>query len=128
MSILTYSFKLNPTRAQQNRMVKTLDLCRELYNAALEERRTAYKKCGVSVSRMQQQKMLPNIKANMPEFKAVYSQTLQSTLHKLDLSFQAFFRRVKRGEKAGFPRFKGKHRYNSFHYPQYTTKPANKHV
>ena len=90
MSILTYKYKLNPTKSQRKHMVETLDLCRELYNAALEERRTAYKKCGVSVSRMMQQKTLPDIKRNMPEFKSVYSQTLQSVLHKLDLSFKAW--------------------------------------
>ncbi len=39
-------------------------------------------------------------------------------LHRLDKAFAAFFRRVKAGERPGYPRFQGKDRYNSFTYPQ----------
>ncbi|MDD4256074.1 MAG: transposase [Methanofollis sp.] len=51
--------------------------------------------------------------------KQVYAQTLQNCQMRVDLAFKAFFRRVKAGEKdSGFPRFKGKGRYDSITYPQ----------
>jgi putative transposase len=50
--------------------------------------------------------------------RAVHSQVLQDVLRRLDKTFKAFFRRVRHGEKAGYPRFKGRNRYDSFTYPQ----------
>jgi putative transposase len=44
---------------------------------------------------------------------------LQEVLARLDKTYQAFFRRVQRGEKAGFPRFKGRNRFHSFAYKEY---------
>lgn len=49
----------------------------------------------------------------MPELKGVHSQVLQAVHKRVDLVHQAFFRRVKNVEKPGFPRFKGKGRYDS---------------
>jgi putative transposase len=51
-------------------------------------------------------------------FQGIFSQVLQDVLRRLDKSFRAFFRRVKAGEKPGYPRFKGKGWYKSFTYPQ----------
>jgi len=48
----------------------------------------------------------------------VHSQVLQDVLRRLDKTFTNFFRRIKKGEKAGYPRFKGNNRYDSFTYPQ----------
>ena len=61
---------------------------------------------------------LPLLKEERPTLKAVHSQVLQNIVDRLDKSFQAFFRRCKVGEKPGFPRFRGEHRYDSFCYPQ----------
>jgi putative transposase len=57
-------------------------------------------------------------KQTNPFLKAVHSQVLQDVLRRLDKTFNNFFRRIKKGEKAGYPRFKGKYRYDSFTYPQ----------
>src|SRR5689334_2022008 len=93
--------------------------CRELYNAALEERRDAWQKCGVSVTVAGQSAQLPVIKEVRPEYGDVHSQVLQDVLSRLDKAFQAFFRRVKNGGMAGYPRFQGTNRYNSFTYKQF---------
>jgi putative transposase len=61
---------------------------------------------------------LPEIKEIRPDVAGIYSQVTQDVLNRLDKTFQAFFGRVKRGDKPGYPRFKGKSRYNSFTYPQ----------
>lgn len=58
------------------------------------------------------------MKKEVPEFKQVHSQVLQNVLERLDNSFRGFFSRVQKGEKAGYPRFQGTNRYDSFTYPQ----------
>ena len=64
-------------------------------------------------------KILTQWKRDRPELKQVYAQSLQNVQVRVDLAFKAYFRRVKAGEKEpGFPRFKGRGRYDSFTYPQ----------
>nr|WP_279231815.1 transposase [Thermus thalpophilus] len=99
-------------------MVHILDLTRELYNAALQERREAWKKAGKSVTLYEQMRLLGEVKAVRPEYREVYAQVLQETLKRLDRAFQGFFSRVKRGEKAGYPRFRGRGWWKSFTFPQ----------
>src|SRR5215475_5204899 len=106
--------------AEQERVLdRTLMLCRHVYNAAIEERREAWQKCGVSVGYYQQKAELPPIKAAMSEYGEVHSQVLQDVVQRVDRAFQAFFRRVKNGETPGYPRFQGRNRYNSLTYPQF---------
>jgi putative transposase len=118
MGFKAMKYRLYPNVTQEKTLDTTLYLCRQLYNAALEERRGAYKKCGVSVSYYEQKRALTEIKADLPEYKGVHSQVLQDVVERLDKSFKGFFRRVKSGVKAGYPRFKGRDHYDSFTYPQ----------
>src|SRR5215467_10309232 len=115
----TYKYKLKPTSEQERAMAFVLRRCCELYNAALQERRDAWQKCGVSVSVAQQSAQLPDIKEVRPEYRDIHSQVLQDVLTRLDRAFQAFFRRVRSGETPGYPRFQGNNRYASFTYKQY---------
>ncbi len=117
MARKTFKFRLYPNRQQQERLTATLDVCRELYNAGLQERIGAWK-CRTPVRVFDQINQLPDIKAIRPDIAGVFSQVLQDTLRRLDKTYKAFFGRVKRGQKAGFPRFKGRNRYDSFTYPQ----------
>ncbi|WP_248295269.1 helix-turn-helix domain-containing protein [Paraburkholderia sp. UYCP14C] len=111
------TFKLYPNAREAKRLAGWIRLHRELYNAALEERIDAYRKCGKSVGYYEQQNALPEVKAARPEFVELGSHALQQTLRKLDLAFQGFFRRVKAGHTPGFPRFKGSKRFSGFCYP-----------
>ena len=113
-----YKYRIYPSHAQVTRFEQTLDLCRELYNAALQERRDAYRIAHQSIRYQDQQNQLPEIKAIRPELGMVYAQVLQDALKRLDKAFDAFFRRAKTGEKAGYPRFRSRSRYDSFTYPQ----------
>ncbi len=114
-----YKYKLKPSKRIERALERTLSVCRELYNAALQERRDAYAKAGESLSFASQCLELPDVKQARPDLRDVHSQVLQNVLKRLDRGFQNFFRRVREGAvKAGFPRFKSKHRYNSFTYPQ----------
>ena len=114
-----YKFKFRrPTKAIVAKFDNTLTLCRELYNSGLRERIDAYKINQVSITYQDQQNQLPEIKLIRDDLRGVYSQVLQDVLKRLDKTFKAFFGRVKRKEKAGFPRFKGQARYDSFTFPQ----------
>jgi len=91
---------------------------RESSNTALEQRIIASQRRRVSVSRFEQEAELKAIRkairAEFPDYAAIHSHVLQDVLARLDKTYQAFFRRVQRGEKAGFPRFKGRNRFHSF--------------
>jgi putative transposase len=114
----TYKYRLYPTAEQAKTLDWQLARCRELYNAALQERRDAYKMGGKSVNYYDQANQLPEIKDCRPEYRDIYSQVLQDTLKRADKAFQNFFRRCKGGEQPGYPRFQGRNRYDSLTYPQ----------
>jgi putative transposase len=114
----SFKYRLYPTNAQAAQLETQLGLCRELYNAALQERRDAFSINRVAIGFSQQSAQLPEIKAERPEFEGVYSQVLQEVLHRVDKNFKAFFRRVAGGAKPGFPRFRPASRYDSLTYPQ----------
>jgi putative transposase len=113
-----FKFKLKLNQKFEQRCAQTLDVCRELYNASLQERRDAWKISAKSVNYHAQAMQLPEIKAARSDLKKVHSQVLQDVLRRSDKAFANFFRQCKNGEKPGFPRFKGKERYDSFCYPQ----------
>ncbi len=115
----TFKYKLKPTPEQERAMALIVRRCRELYNAALHERRDAWQKCGVSLIEASQSAQLPAIKEVRPEYRDIHSQVLQDVLTRLDRAFQRFFARVKNGETPGYPRFQGANRYNSFTYKQF---------
>jgi putative transposase len=114
-----YKYKLRPSKRIEHELERTLDVCRELYNAALQERRDAYRLAGESLSFASQCLELPEVKRERSDLAQLHSQVLQNVLKRLDRGFQNFFRTVREGaDKAGFPRFKARHRYKSFTYPQ----------
>jgi putative transposase len=115
----TFKYKLCPTPEQERTMAFVLRRCRELYNAALQERRDAWHKCGTSISCAHQSAQLPAIKTVRPEYHDVHSQVLQDVLTRLDHALTAFFRRVQMGENPGYPRFQRGTRYHSFTFKQF---------
>lgn len=118
MAIRTYKFKLEPNIEQQAIILETLSLCRWLYNACLEQRIYEYKTHKKSISFYTQKRELPVLKKELPIFKTIHSQVLQHVLERLDKAYRSFFKRLNKGEKAGFPRFQGKNRFHSFTYAQ----------
>jgi putative transposase len=114
----TFKYRLRPTPAQETALLTMLAECRWLYNHLLEQRKTAYEERGDTLTLYRQQETLPILKAARPSLAAVHSQVLQNVAVRLDLAFKAFLRRLKAGEKPGYPRFRGRERYDSFCYPQ----------
>lgn len=113
-----YKYRIYPTKKQESMLNDQLALCAELYNAAIQERRDAYRMCGKSITYTQQAAQLPEIKVLRPEYEAIYSQVLQEVLRRVDKAFKAFFHRVKAGLTPGYPRYKARFRYASLTYPQ----------
>lgn len=114
-----FKFRISPTKKQEQQLQWTLDRCRELYNAAIAERKEAYRMAGKTISYYEQKRDLPEIKASLrPEYQDIHSQVLQDVLLRVEKACKAFFRRIKNGETPGSPRFQGYHRYDSFTYPQ----------
>lgn len=97
---------------------KTLEECRWLYNHFLEERKVAWEERKESISYYQQSSSIPELKKERISLMEVNAQVLQNVAVRVDLAFKAFFRRVKAGRKPGYPRFRGRGRYNSFTFPQ----------
>lgn len=113
MTIKAFKFRLYPTAKQHVALGSMLGAHAELYNAALQERRDAYRSHGVSIRATDQMKQLTAIRAERPDH-AVWSFTSQQqTLRRLDKAFQSFFRRVKDGETPGYPRFRAASRFDS---------------
>jgi putative transposase len=115
----TFKYKLQPTAAQELELERVVLWCRRLSTTVLEQRIIAWQRHHVSISRYQQEAELKAIRAELPEYAAIHSHVRQEVLARLDKTYQAFFRRVLRGEKAGFPRFKGRDRFHSFTYKEF---------
>jgi putative transposase len=115
----TYKYKLKPAPEQERELERVLWQCRRLYNTALEQRITLWKQRGVARSQYEQEAELKDLRAEMPDYAAIHSHVLQDELARLNTTYQAFFRRVQRGEKPGFPRFQGRNRWHSVTYNEY---------
>src|SRR5713101_745332 len=113
-----FQYRIYPTRKQFHTLNETLDECRWLYNHLLENRKHAYAQTGKGLSCYEQQSTYPLLKQEHPTLEHVHSQVLQNVAVRIDLAFKAFFRRCKAGENPGFPRFRGRDRYDSFTFPQ----------
>jgi putative transposase len=115
----SYVFRLRPTARQHAALAQCLDAHRELYNAALQERRDAWSHSSrTRIYYGDQSAQLSEIRVVSPD-QAVWSfSSQQATLRRLTKAFDGFFRRVKRGQTAGYPRFKGRARFDSVEWPK----------
>ena len=111
-------YRLLPTRSQETALNGILSLCRDVYNSLVLERTALWETARQSLSLREQQASLTRWKQAHPELFGVHSQVLQNVAVRVDLAFQAFFRRIKAGEKPGYPRLKGRGVYDSITFPQ----------
>jgi putative transposase len=115
----SYQFRLYPTKSQITILNNTLEICRKVYNNTLALRRDSWDYDHERLTYFDTANELVIWKKEHPELFFVYAQVLQNVQVRVDLAFKAFFRRVKSGENPGYPRFKGRGRYDSITYPQY---------
>ena len=107
----SYKFRIYPNAAQENLIQRTFGCSRFVFNHFLAERMEQYEKTGKAPTRFQQDKELTALKKELLWLKEVDATALQASLQMLDTAYQNFFRRVKQGEKPGYPRFKSKHNH-----------------
>jgi putative transposase len=125
MLMKTFKYRLYPTKEQQRLLSRHLEECRWLWNTLLAERKQAWEERRETVDYYDQQNALPGLKAGMrPTLREVHSQVVQDVARRVQNAFDAFFRRLKAGgkagEEAGYPRFRGPGRYDSLTFPQVT--------
>jgi len=115
----TFQFRLYPSTKQLKALQLSLDACRWVYNKTLETKKQAWQERKESLSYYDIGRLLTNQwKQDKPDLYDTYSKALGDAVARVDLAFKSFFRRVKKGEKPGYPRFKGPDGYDSFTYPQ----------
>lgn len=107
----TFAFK--PSRKQEVLLHLLLRICREVYNAALQERRDAYRLAGKTIGWQEQFNQITELKGVRDDALIYGIQPLRGAIMRVDEAMQAFFERNKRGETPGFPRFKGASRFNT---------------
>jgi len=109
----TFQFRLYPNATQRAALEFVLRDNAETYNAALQERRDAWKLERKALTYRMQQDELTELRRDAA-FTAVACDIQRDPLRRVDLAFKAFFRRCKAGQKPGFPRFRSPQRYDSF--------------
>jgi putative transposase len=106
------TFRLYPTRQQEETLHYWRKLHCSLYNAAVYNRKTQYQRFGHSVSYLEQQNCLPAFKQVWTEYKLLGSHALQATLKRVDFAFNRFFKGL-----GGYPKFKSSRHYSGWAYP-----------
>jgi len=112
----TYKFRIYPSKKTQRKLQFILNNCRYLYNLQLEYEKQIYFLNKSYANKIDLNNLILDWKIINSNLKIIHSQVLQNISDRLHKSFNNFFTRIKKGEKAGFPRFKSN--YNSFTYPQ----------
>ena len=111
----SYKFRLYPTPEQANLIQQTFGCCRYVWNYYLAQRKAAYELDGHTMNYYECAKDLTALKKSLTWLKEVDSTALQASLQDLDVAYQNFFRRIKKGEKPGYPKFKSKkNRHQSY--------------
>ena len=104
----SYRFRLYPSYEQENQILRTFGCCRFVFNHYLSRRKEVYEQSGKTFNYYDCARDLTQMKQSLEWLREADSTSLQSSLRDLDMAFQNFFRRVKRGEKPSYPRFKSK--------------------
>lgn len=116
--LVTFKYRLFPSKSQERLLNQTLETCRRWYNVCLAERKEAWETEKRSVGKFAQLAKVKDYRKENPFAAQVHSHVLQVVTADLDKAFQAFFRRVKAGEAPGYPRFRGRDRFDSFGFKE----------
>lgn len=106
-----YKFRLYPSWSQINLIERTFGCCRYVYNHYLARRNKVYQTSGITLDYYACSRDLTILKQqdSTSWLREVDATALQASIQDLDHAFKNFFRRVKRGEHPGYPKFKSKH-------------------
>ena len=123
--MLSYKFRLYPSKLVQEKLNEHLELCRWLYNRLLSELNMAEEK-GIKLKRMDTQALIVDLKKHeRPELEAVYSKVLQLVNHQLWSNIHALAGLKRNGKRVGRLRFKGKGWFKTLNFNQSGFKLEN---
>jgi putative transposase len=114
-----FKFRLFPNANQERELNSALETHRRLYNTYLDYRELAYSQYGVTLSSVDCSRWFKHQRETNPWYARLNFSSAQATMRRLDKAFAAFFRRVQNGEEPGYPRFKGRDRFDSIEFPSY---------
>ena len=120
MALRRYTFRLYPNKTQERELLAARRLHAYLYNACIAHRRFEWKKNRKTVDYFQQQNCLPAFKKEWEEFAKLHSQTLQSTVKRVDLAYNSYFKGLR-----GLPKFKSIRNYSGWTYSSKSGWKAN---
>ncbi len=131
---IAYQYRLKPTIEQKAKIDNWLSMLCAQYNYLLADRFSWYEqnRCSINACPLvchlpelrknpdyySQKKTLPNLKKTHPHYKRIHSQVLQDVVKRVKLAFDRFIKGDSSGKRSGRPRFKKRHRYRTFTYPQ----------
>lgn len=104
----SYKFRIYPNAEQENLIQRTFGCCRFVYNHYLAKRKEVYEATKDTFNYNACSADMTKLKKELEWLREVDATALQSSIHDLDTAFQNFFRRVKNGNKPGYPKFKSK--------------------
>lgn len=107
----SYKFRIYPNQTQKNQIQRTFGCCRFVFNYYLAKRKEVYKKSNKTLNYYDCARDMTQLKKSLDWLREVDATALQSSIRDLDAAYQNFFRRVKQGQKPGYPRFKSKHNH-----------------
>ncbi len=116
----TFKYRIYPNKTEEKNLLSTLEVCRWTYNTLLELRNNSWKNEKILITKFSCNKIITGWKRDLDKefLNIVYAQILQNVSDRVDKAYKSFFRRIKNGEKSGFPRFKSFGSYDSFTFPQ----------
>lgn len=114
-----YKYRLFVNTNQGRELATQLETHRRLYNACLHQRKSTYEATKKSVKYAEQSAWFKAERATNPYFARLNFSSAQATMRRLDKAFTAFFRRVKAGQRPGYPRFKGRDRFDTVEFPSH---------
>ncbi|HEY7181240.1 MAG TPA: transposase [Blastocatellia bacterium] len=120
----TFEYRIRPNKKFAAACEKALGDSRFVYNCALEQRIRVYNAGGKTISFYEQSRQLTEARDELPEIKSALRTIQSDALERLDEAFIAFFKRLKAGQKPGFPRFKSRDRYHTFSQKYEKVRPC----
>lgn len=104
----SYKFRLYPNQIQENQILRTFGCCRFVYNYYLALRKQVYTESQATMNYNRCSADMTQLKKSLEWLQEADATALQSSLQMLDTAYQNFFRRLKQGQRSGYPRFKSK--------------------
>ena len=118
MLVRKAEISLSPSRSKIRALNALVEWSRDIDNGSLQHRRDAWRIAKVSIHRFDQFKEIRSLREVCPEVARFGHQPARGAISRVDIAFDAFFRRTRNGETPGHPRFKSPQRFHTAFYDE----------